>query len=149
MEIRGQVATPSGNLTKVIVVDDRRGLILEQHVYDNAGQLLAASLASEHAYDSVHQVTLPRRVNIQLPPAGLAFTLDVDGYNVNQIVGDAAQLWSLPQVPGSPLVPLGDAVPLGSTTPTPPTRRRDWQLATAPPPTGPPAEWRTAAEFMR
>ncbi len=155
MEIRGQVASAGGNLTKVIVLDDRRAIVLEQHIYDAAGQLLAASLASEHTYDAVHQVTLPRRVNIQLPPAGLAFTLDVDGYTINQIVGDAAQLWSLPQVPGSPLVPLSAGVPLGHSSPTPRAGLPRFgvdagQVAVIGGlPSGPTVGWRTADEFMR
>lgn len=106
VEIRGRINTPSGPLIKVLVVDDRRGLILEQHVYDNSGQLLATALASQHQFEPDYQVTLPRQVDIQLPPAQLAFTLEVDGYRINEANGDSMQLWTMPQVPGSQLVPL-------------------------------------------
>lgn len=106
IEIRTQVDSTSGVLNKVYIVDDQRGLVLEQHVYDASGQLLATALASAHAYNEVNGVTLPRRIDIQLPPAGMAFTLEVDGYLLNTFEGAGDQLWSMPQIDNTPLVPL-------------------------------------------
>ncbi len=113
LEIRGRVPTASGVLTKVIVLDDRRGVILEQHVYDEGGQLLATALATQHTFDVEHQVTLPRQIDIQLPPAQLAFSLEIDGFHINQIRADPSSLWAMPQIRGSQLVPL-TAAPHGA-----------------------------------
>lgn len=110
VEIRGVAMTPSGPLTKVFVVDDQRGIILEQHVYDHSGQLLATAIASQHQFDSQNQVTLPRQVAIQLPPAQLAFTLEADGYQINDAAGSSMATWTMPQIPGSQLVPLAAAI---------------------------------------
>ena len=106
LEIRGQVASPAGMLTKVLVVDDRRGFVVEQHLYDETGQLLASAIGSLHEFDSQHRVTLPRRIDIQLPPAQLAFSLEIDEYQVNQLRGDPSQLWMMPQPNGASMVPL-------------------------------------------
>ena len=124
LEIRGQVATTSGLLIKVIVVDDRRGTIVEQQVYDERGQLLASALATRSEFDAAHQVSLPLQIDIQLPPAQLSFTLEVDGYLINYIGGDPAQLWSMPQFAGTNAVPLSTSATVG------------------------PVGWRTGAEFM-
>ena len=106
LEIRTRVKQPAGEWIKVYVVDDQRGLILEQHVYDGAGQLLATALASAHAFNAANQVTLPRKIDIQLPPAQMSFSLEVDGYTINATDGDSPQLWELPQIEGTPMVPL-------------------------------------------
>lgn len=106
IELRTTVPTPHGSLTKVLVIDDQRGHVLQQHVYDGAGQLLASALSSQYSYNPVHQVSLPHQVDIQLPPAQLAFTLQVDRYAINQLHADPGQLWSIPQVAGHPYVDL-------------------------------------------
>jgi hypothetical protein len=118
VEIRGVAMTPSGPLTKVLVVDDQRGIILEQQVYDQSGQLLATAIASQHHFDAQNQVTMPRQVAIQLPPAQLAFTLEVDGYQINNPNGGGTTLWTMPQVPGSQLVPLAAVIQRVGAQPT-------------------------------
>jgi hypothetical protein len=104
VEVRTSVPTPAGLLTKVLVIDDQRGYVLQQHVYDAGGQLLASALSSQYAFHSAHQVSLPHQIDIQLPPAQLAFTLQVNGYSINQLNADPGQLWSMPQVSGYPYV---------------------------------------------
>ncbi len=118
LEIRTKIARPNGEWIKVFVVDDQRGLILEQHVYDAAGQLLATALASKHAYNSGNQVTLPRRVDIQLPPAQMSFALEVEGYLINLTDGFSQQLWEMPDVQGTPRVPLAGSPPAGIPAPS-------------------------------
>lgn len=109
LEVRAMVDSPNGALTKVFVVDERSGVLLEQHVYDAAGQLLASAIQSSHTYDSAFNVTLPRRIDIQLPPAQMAFSLTVDNYTINSPFGDASQLFAAPQLPGAQMVPLAFA----------------------------------------
>lgn len=122
LKISTQVNSSSGMLTKVYVVDDQRGLILEQHVYDAAGQLLASAIASAHAYNAANQVTLPRRVDIQLPPAAASgiqgFALEVDGYTINALDGASEQLWAMPQKGNTPPVPLANAAGFGGAGPS-------------------------------
>ncbi len=167
IEIRGRIISPSGNLTKVLVLDDQRGWILEHQVYDATGQLLATALATHQEYDPVHQVTLPLRVDIQLPPAQLAFALEVDGFQINRLDGDPLQLWSMPRIPGSQLVPVAGLNP-AATIPSPSSaapspqpqlppepRFGPYQVPTPnpsaapfPPSTSGPVGWKTGNEFM-
>lgn len=121
LKISTRVNTSSGPLTKLYVIDDQRGLILEQHVYDPTGQLLATAMASAHAYNATNQVTLPRRVNIQLPAAESGFrefTLEVDGYTINALEADPGQLWTMPQKGNTPAVPLASVSQSGRFGPS-------------------------------
>ncbi len=111
VEIRTHQASSEELLTKTFVVDDRRGVILEQHVYDSAGQLLATALNSQHHYDATFGISLPRRIDIQLPTAGLAFTLEVESFALNQLGSDPAQLFAQPDVPGVQVISLAHVAP--------------------------------------
>jgi hypothetical protein len=106
--IRSRIPSDQGELTKVTVVHDTYGWILEQHVYDWRGQLLASARASKHRYYPLEGVSLPDHVEIQLPPAQVSFQISVSNYLINQLYGDPVQLWSLPHADGSPLVNLAD-----------------------------------------
>jgi hypothetical protein len=92
-------ATP---LMKTLVVDDTRGHVLEQRVYDTRGQLLAAAQMSDYRYDSAHAVSLPHVVSVQLPPTQLGFTFQIEGYSINALYADPLSLWSMPQLSDTP-----------------------------------------------
>ena len=115
LEIRATTDSPNGVLTKVFVVDERSGVLLEQHVYDGAGQLLASAIQSNHTYDSNFNVTLPRQIDIQLPPAQMAFSLSVDNYTINGMLSDSSQLFAPPQIPNAQMVPLAFAPSPGAS----------------------------------
>ena len=53
------------------------------------------------------QVSLPQRVSIQLPPAGMKFKIDFGAVQINQLAGDRQQLWTLPTFEGYPQYDLG------------------------------------------
>ncbi len=116
LEIRSTGAGTRGDLTRLIVIDDQRGFVLEQRVYDARGQLLATAVASDHQYDATYGVSLPRQVDIQLPPAQMAFSLKTSGYLINQLAADGLQLWSMPEKEGHMLVDLG-RLPSGGLSP--------------------------------
>jgi hypothetical protein len=113
LEVRSSIPTPAGNLTKVTVVDDARGWVLEQHVFDAARQPLASSLAAGFQFDPVTGASLPRLVEIRLPPARMHFRLETPRHQINQLAGDPAQLWTLPQFNGVPLVDLDNPGRMG------------------------------------
>jgi hypothetical protein len=106
LEIRSIVPSPDGNLTKVTVIDALHAWVLQQQIYDPRGQLLASAIASRHRYDPIAGISLPRQVDIQLPPAQLSFTIQVADYLVNKLSGNPQQLWSMPHLDGYPLVDL-------------------------------------------
>lgn len=109
--IRTRLPSPQGELIKVTVVHSRYGYVIEQHLYDAAGNPLARVEGSQHRYYPLEGVSLPHRVKVQLgsgQAASLAFQLDVGGYRINQIQGDPSRRWELPQLEGYPLVDLAD-----------------------------------------
>lgn len=108
LEVRSRIPTPAGHLTKITVIESTRGWIVEQHVYDATNQHLASAFASGFQYDERSGVSLPRQVEIRLPPANMAFTLKTERHLVNQIVGDDSQLWSIPKMDGYPYVDLAN-----------------------------------------
>jgi hypothetical protein len=112
VELRSWLPSASGTLNRVTVIDARRGWVIEQHVYDQSGtNLLASAVAESHRYDEQHQVSLPQRVSIQLPPTGLNFKIDLGNVQINQLGGDRQQLWTLPTFDGYQQYDLGGAAP--------------------------------------
>jgi hypothetical protein len=112
VELRSWLPSASGPLQRVTVVDARRAWVTEQHVYDQAGTtLLASAVAESHRYDALNQVSLPDRVSIRLPTAGLAFKINLGAVQLNQLAGDRQQLWALPPFEGYPQHDLGGTLP--------------------------------------
>jgi hypothetical protein len=99
------------------------GWILEQHVYDTRGQLVASALNSNHRYYPELGVSLPHRIEIRLPPPNRSFHLDIDTYSINQLRVAPSQLFAMPSYPGYPMVdltaPNGRQAPAVSHTPPP------------------------------
>jgi hypothetical protein len=92
------------------VVDANKAWVLEQHLYDGAGTLLASAVAKSHRYLPETGVSLPQVIEIHVPPAELAMTIDVGTVEVNRLA-DNPQMWALPTIPGSPAVDLGAQPP--------------------------------------
>lgn len=109
MEVRVQAATPQGPLLKVLIIDQQFGHVLEQTVYDSSGRLLARSRASRHQYDAVSGVSLPQVIEIELPSMPLKFSLETDGYVVNQPAPSGPALFKKPELPGYPPIHLSQA----------------------------------------
>ncbi|MEX2307882.1 MAG: hypothetical protein WD738_09840 [Pirellulales bacterium] len=112
VELRSWLPSAGGNLQRVTVIDARRAWVIEQHVYDQAGTtLLASAVAESHRYYPVEQVSLPERVAIRLPTAGIALKINLGTVQINQLAADRTQLWTLPTFEGYPQYDLGGAVP--------------------------------------
>lgn len=112
VELRSWLPSASGTLQRVTVIEARRALVTEQHVYDQAGTtLLASAVAESHRYYPVEQVSLPERISIRLPASGLAFRIDMGAVHINQLAGDRQSLWTLPTFEGYPQHDLGGAAP--------------------------------------
>lgn len=107
LQIQSSLTTASGPMTKVTVVDELRGLVLEQHLYDAQGQRIASALTSQHQADPVSGAVLPRHVEIQWPATQFSLKIDLRTLQVNNLAGDPQQLWSLPDYPGWPPFDLG------------------------------------------
>ena len=104
LEIRSVMQTQAGTLTKSTVVDARRAWVLQQHLYDSSGTLLASAMARSHRYYPEHGVSLPGQVDIKLPAAQLAMSIDVGTLQLNQLA-ENPELWIKPS--GYPQIDLG------------------------------------------
>ena len=110
LKIWSVIPSPEGDLSRTCVIDATHGWVLEQHITDHRGRLLASALASQHHYDPASGVSLPRHVEIRLPPA-MSFTIDVADYVVNQTVGDSGRLFTMPPLAGYDKINLADLRP--------------------------------------
>jgi hypothetical protein len=110
VEITSVIDSPSGPLTKRTVVNKVKALVLEQYLYDSAGTLLASSVARSHRYYPESGVSLPQEIEIRIPPADLAMTVNVGTVELNRLADNPA-LWELPSIPGAPPVDLGSSRP--------------------------------------
>lgn len=108
VEITSIVPGRCGVVTKRTVVDARRAWVLEQHVYDGAGTLIASSVAKSHRYYPEAGLSLPQEVEIQIPASQLSLSIDVGTVAINTL-GDSPQLWAMPAISGAPQVDLGTA----------------------------------------
>jgi len=122
LRIETRVPSTAGDLRRIMVIDDARGWVLEQHLYDPAGQLLASALMSGHRRDPINNVVLPKSVKIVWPSTKFEMTIELNTVTVNQLSGDPAQLWSLPNYgAGTPAVNLADPnLRIGPQAPPPP-----------------------------
>lgn len=121
LRIRSTASGPEGPLTRVTIVDERMGWVLEQHLYDAANLHLATVKTSRHRQDPRTGAYLPRTIEMYWPVAQLSFTIDIERYQVNEAI--AAELWVKPEEPGYPNVNLANpsiAAEVGSPNSGPP-----------------------------
>ena len=73
-------------ITRVLVIDESRGIVLEEHLYNSQGQRIATAKLSKHQHDPASQVTMPHKVGTRV--AGDAFFADAGSARLaNQSAG--------------------------------------------------------------
>ena len=130
VELRTRLPGAAGDMTRLLVIDDRRGWILEQHLYDATGRSLASAYTTGHRYYENAGVSLPHRIQVEMPDAQLSLTIEVNEFSINSLYGSPDQLWKMPQFEGYTPVNIAEpqfnptAGPLthGSPTSGPPSR---------------------------
>lgn len=100
VELRTRLSHPTGDMTRVLVIHERYGWILEQHLLDAAGRAVASARTSGHRYYEAAAVSLPHRIEIQMPDAQLSLTIDVNEFTINSLYGSPDQLWDMPPFEG-------------------------------------------------
>ncbi len=119
-EVRTVRETPQGTMTKSTVIDAARGWVVEQHLYNAAGQRVASAVAEQHRRDPLTNLVMPRVVNIESPQAEFSMRVNLGNVQINRLAGNPAELWSMPRYPGAALVDLGrPAAPTGPGHPQP------------------------------
>jgi hypothetical protein len=107
-EIRTAKQGATGPITKITVVDEARGFVLEQHLYDARGQLIASSVTSRHWRDPGTGAVVPQQVDITMPGTQFSMRLEVNQWKVNSLAGGSGQMFVMPQQPGWQIVDLGN-----------------------------------------
>ena len=97
VQLKTLVNSTSGQFTRLLHVHQKYGWILEQHLYDAAGQMIASARGSQHEYYALDGVSLPRKIDISAPQSQLQFQLIVDRYAINQPFADGKSLFDLPR----------------------------------------------------
>lgn len=110
-EIRTVRETPQGPVTKSTVIDAVRGWVVEQHLYDAAGQRMASAVAEQHRRDPLTNLVMPRVVKIDSPQAEFSMRVNLGNVQINRLSGNPAELWSMPRYPGAAMVDLGAPPP--------------------------------------
>ena len=119
MRVETRLPHPEGDFRRVMIIDDARGWVLEQHLYDPAGQLLASATMSGHRRDPLANVILPKSVKIVWPATKFEMTIELNTVAVNQMTGDPQQMWSMPNF-GAATPPVNLADPNLRLTPAQP-----------------------------
>jgi hypothetical protein len=116
VEVKSLVNAGCGSMTKRTVLDARTAQVLEQHVYDDAGTLIASAVAKSHRYYPEAGVSLPQEIDIRIPASELSLSIDVGTVAINGLT-DSPQLWTLPTFSGSQQVDLGTAPRVSAVAP--------------------------------
>jgi len=124
VQLRTTLGTAGGQYTRLLVLHNRYAWVLEQHVYDERGQMLASARNSGHEYHPIDGVSLPRRIEVEVPLGLLRLQLDVDRWSINQPLAEGAATFELPrtQLSQYKFVNMADpsfVPPGGGSTPPP------------------------------
>jgi hypothetical protein len=128
IKLRTTLASGGGQYTRLLILHKIYGWVLEQHVYDERGQLIASARNSGHEYHTIDGVSLPRRVAIEMPQSMLKLQLDVDRWSINQQPPEGAATFELPrtQLANYRFVDMADPTfvpPGGGISTAPPTAK--------------------------
>jgi hypothetical protein len=126
VQLRTTLASAGGPHTRLLILHSKYAWVLEQHVFDERGQLIASSRTSGHEYYPLDGVSLPKRIEVQVPQGVLRLVLDVDRWGINQPLAEGQTLFELPrsQLGNYRFVDLADPnfVPPGGNLPLPQPR---------------------------
>ena len=108
LEVRTIRETPQGTTTKITIVDGAQGWVLEQHLYDARGRLIASAVADGHRRDPLTNLVMPKSVKINCPQAQFSMRMDLGPVQINRLAGDPAELWTMPHFQNAGVVDLGN-----------------------------------------
>ena len=131
VQLRTALRSAGGQHTRLLILHSKYAWVLEQHVYDERGQLLASARNSGHEYYPLDGVSLPKRVEVEVPQGLLRLQLNVDRWGINQPLAEGQTLFELPrsQLGSYPFVDIADPnfVPPGGSIPISPPPPRTAQ----------------------
>jgi hypothetical protein len=108
LELRTIRETPDGPVTKITIFDGAQGWILEQRIHNAQGAVLASAVSSGHRRDPLSNLVMPGVVVVSCPSAQFSIRIDLGPVEINRLAGNTAELWNMPQIPGTPVVDLAN-----------------------------------------
>jgi len=111
LEIRSQLVTAKGPMTKRTVIDPRQGWVVEQHLFDQAGTHVVSSTSDDYTQDQVSGLWIARRIKINSPSTQFSMQMNLGAVRINQPAGNPGELWTMPSISGAQIVDLGRPVP--------------------------------------
>lgn len=100
LEITTTMPGTNGNKSKKTVIDEARGWVVEQHLFDERGTLIASAMTNRHTMDPASGAVVPQEIVVNSPAQQFQMKLDVKQWTVNQLAADPTQLFAMPSVPG-------------------------------------------------
>lgn len=109
VQLRVRQQTGAGEVLKILVLDPKKGIVVEQQLYDPKGQLLGVAKASEHEFHQLDSVTLPHKIDIEIPQAKLQFQIVMDEQVINRPIA-GSNTFDLPtaQLAGARPIDIAD-----------------------------------------
>jgi hypothetical protein len=121
VQLTTTLAAAAGQFTRLVQLDGKHGRVLEQHLFDGRGQLVASARNSQHEYYHLDGVSLPKRIEVEVPQGQMRFQLDVAQWQINVPPIEGNTLYELPrtQLANHRFVDMADPgfVPPGGTLP--------------------------------
>jgi len=124
LEIRSRIQQATGvtgadgQLLKSTILDGTTGLVMEQHLFTEAGERLASCRTTKHRVDPQSGAALPRLVEVSWPASGIEFKLELSAISTNNPSTDPGQLWQMPAYEGYTPIDLADpSVVIGPAPP--------------------------------
>jgi hypothetical protein len=118
VEVRTQRMANGKPVQQITIIDARKALVLEQHLYTPTGQRIASAITSEHRLDPVSGAALPRKIVLEWPASKMKLTIDMFDLQINTLGPEQANLFQRPEYSGFPNVDLGAAGVQFAPTPT-------------------------------
>ena len=116
-------ASSADAVTRLTVIDDSRGTVLEEHLYDRSGQRIATAKLSKHVRDPASGVILPRHVEIEWPSAKFEMSIEMSDVQINHLEGNSQELFAKPIYQGFNEINLASPTMLAPPTSAPPLQQ--------------------------
>jgi len=117
VELRTKTVSGGQNLSRIIIIDDSRGVVLEEHLYDANRVRLASAVMTKHTRDPASGATLPQHIEIKCPSQQFEMAIDLGEVTINQLSGDPTALFTKPSYSGYNEIDLAQP-PSGQIAPT-------------------------------
>lgn len=99
-------------LRRAVVVDLKKGIVVEHSLYNYNSVPIATAKLSDHRHDKDSGVVLPHRVVIELPQNKMAMTMCLSGVQVNPN-SIPSTVWEMPHIRDCQVVNLDAGIPTG------------------------------------